>query len=106
VVQLPLKVSSTPASAALSSASVNVTRGTPSYVVVQVLDSTGSPSQGAYIAASCSSATLTISSQVSSTQDGTAVLNLYAPTTATTGTSTCSVTVGSLAVQTFQAVVS
>lgn len=106
VVQLPLKVSSTPASASLSTSTVNVTRGTPSYIVVRVLDSTGSPSPGAYIAATCTSSTLTISSQVSSAQDGTAVLNLYAPATGSVGTVSCSVTVGSLAVQTFQAVVS
>lgn len=106
VVQLPLKVSATPSSASLSTSTLNVTRGTAAYIVVRVLDATGAPSPGAYIAASCTSSTLTISSQVSSTQDGTAVLNLYSPTTGTTGTSTCSVTVGSLAVQTFQAVVS
>jgi hypothetical protein len=34
------------------------------------------------------------------------VLNLYAPATGSVGTVSCSVTVGSLAVQTFQAVVS
>jgi hypothetical protein len=106
VVQLPLRVTSTPSSASLSSATVNVTRGAQSYIVVRVLDATGSAAPGAYIAASCSSATLTISSQVSSSQDGTAVLNLYSPPTGGTGTTTCSVTVGALAVQTFQAVVS
>jgi hypothetical protein len=49
VVQLPLRVTSTPSSASLSSATVNVTRGAQSYIVVRVLDATGSAAPGAYI---------------------------------------------------------
>lgn len=92
IVPLSVKVVSVATTASLSAQSVTVSRGSTSYVTLRAADTLGAPVSGAYITASCTRQGLSISSALSTTSDGSVVLSLYAPSTLSPGSASCSVT--------------
>lgn len=106
VVPLGFVVVSTPASASLSSASLSVARGSTGYATVIVLDGSSAPAAGAYETATCAASLVKISSQLSSDANGTLLLAVSPAATASAGSTTCSITVGSLTALTLTVAVS
>ena len=106
VVPLGFVVIPTPSSASLSSATLSVTRGSTGYVTVTVLDGASAPSPGAYETATCTAPLVKISSQLSSDATGSLLVAVAPSATASVGSTTCTITVGSLTALTLTVAVS